>query len=118
MQAFFDGEINHHLSQLTEDIKTIQVENQYLRKKLHDYKQEEEIKERDEMISNLRKHSLLIFTKSEKEQRDIFVQGHYKKCKNAGNYIYNIIGTGIGTIVNIECPVCHEKVDITDYSAW
>ena len=70
------------------------------------------------MISNQRKHSLLIFTKSEKQQRDIFVQKHYEKCKNAGNYIYNLIGIGIGTIVNIECPVCHEKVDITDYESF
>jgi len=118
MQAFFDGEITRHLSQLTEDIRTLQTENQYLRKKLHDYKQEEEIKERDEIISNLHKHSLLIFTMSEKQLRDTFVQKHYEKCENAGNYIYNLIGTGIGTVVNIECPVCHEKEDITDYSVW
>jgi hypothetical protein len=27
-------------------------------------------------------------------------------------------GTGIGTAIDVECPVCHEREDVTDYGSW
>ena len=68
------------------------------------------------------KHNL---SDKELERLENFRERHYKKCaeplhsKNVGNtYIYDLIGTGIGTIIKVTCPLCGESEDITDTSSW
>lgn len=43
---------------------------------------------------------------------------HWKSCNNPSNFIYDLTGTGIGTVIKIKCPVCGEEQDITDYDCW
>ena len=50
---------------------------------------------------------------------------HYEKCarplkdKSVGNtYIYELSGTGLGTIIKITCPICGQTEDITDIDSW
>ena len=70
-----------------------------------------------------RENALIILTPVEKERIKEFRNKHYKSCaqphKMSGSkYIYTITGTGIGQMIEIECPVCGEKLDITDLESW
>ena len=68
-------------------------------------------------------NSLAIFSDLEMERYEKFYQKHFK-LHNEGRYkkdpgiTFHMIGTGIGTCYTVECPVCHEKEDITDVSSW
>ena len=61
---------------------------------------------------------------SEKELNDYTIfQCEHLACRNTkatGGMmpIIQQIGTGIGVCTYLECPVCHEKKDITDTSVW
>lgn len=43
---------------------------------------------------------------------------HHQSCKNGSRFIYDLQGTGIGTIVKIKCPICGKEEDITDLDSW
>ena len=68
-------------------------------------------------------NSLAIFSDLEMERYEKFYQKHFK-LHNDGRYkkdpgiTFHMIGTGIGTCYTVECPICHEKEDITDVSSW
>ena len=68
-------------------------------------------------------HSLAIFSDLEQERYRTFINKHYQ-LHNNGKYKKNdgitvhMVGTGVGTCYELECPVCHEKEDITDVSSW
>ena len=47
-----------------------------------------------------------------------FREKHYQLHKKDNGFISHIFGTGIGTCYAVECPICHEKEDITDTSSW
>lgn len=60
----------------------------------------------------------LFFSAKERISYDAFVKRHYKKCANGGKMTIHLTGTGIGCCYQLECPVCHEQVDITDTESW
>ena len=68
-------------------------------------------------------NSLAIFSDLEMERYEKFYQKHFKLHYD-GSYmkdpgiIFHMIGTGVGMCYTIECPICHEKEDITDVSSW
>ena len=68
-------------------------------------------------------NSLAIFSDLEMERYEKFYQKHFK-LHNNGRYkkdpgiTFHMIGTGVGMCYTIECPICHEKEDITDVSSW
>lgn len=80
---------------------------------------EAEIEELEAQLNN----SLAIFSDLEMERYEKFYQKHFK-LHNNGRYkkdpgiTFHMIGTGVGMCYTIECPICHEKEDITDVSSW
>lgn len=61
--------------------------------------------------------TLAVLSPVEYERAKTFREKHYQSCKN-NRYIYDLEGTGIGTIVKIKCPVCGEEKNITDLDSW
>lgn len=61
-------------------------------------------------------------SKVEKERAEQFNEKHrhkdVEKGAIGGHISYEFRPTGVGTSINIECGICGEKEDITDYSCW
>jgi len=57
---------------------------------------------------------------SDKEAKSIaaFRKKHYESCNNAGKFLFELVGTGIGEAISIRCPVCGAEENVTDYSNW
>lgn len=96
-----------------------------MQKKLDEWNKEEEIQRYKNKAEYERSHSLLTLSDKEKEAERSFRKKHYELCakplhsKLAGNtYIYELTGTGFGTIIKISCPICGESEDITDEESW
>ena len=88
-----------------------------------EWNKDEEIQLARYEAKTARENALVILSPIEKQRIEEFRRKHYKTCaqphKMSGStYIYTITGTGIGEIVEIQCPVCGEKVDITDLESW
>ena len=62
--------------------------------------------------------SLCNLTDKEDERINKFRNKHYKKCGNGNKYLYELTGTGIGTIIKITCPICGKQKDVTDSDSW
>lgn len=92
--------------------------NESLRKKVAEWNKDEEIRKAVELTEYNRTHSLCQISDNEKKAERAFRDSHYKSCKNGGKYLYELTGTGIGTAIRIQCPVCGEEKDITDYDCW
>lgn len=60
----------------------------------------------------------IVFSHLEQERYETFLDKHYKLHKKDSGVTFHMVGTGIGTCYTIECPICHEKEDITDVSSW
>lgn len=60
----------------------------------------------------------IVFSHLEQERYETFLDKHYKLHKKDPGITFHMIGTGVGMCYTIECPVCHEKEDITDVSSW
>ena len=78
-------------------------------------------------IEHYRERMSLVYgefdSKKEKSAYDAFYQKH-GKCRstlkiNAGRIPYVVeVGTGVGTIRKVVCPICGEEKEITDASVW
>ena len=62
-------------------------------------------------------NSLIILSDKQKEQVKEFNSKHYNSC-HCNSIKYILTPTGMGMGVDIECPICGEKLDITDYDLW
>lgn len=93
---------------------------EYLREKLRTYDKDEEISKRDKTIESLYRRSICVMSDTETKADKAFRTKHWKEtgCKNGNHYIYDLVGTGLGTGIIITCPVCGESEDITDSSGW
>lgn len=83
----------------------------------------EEFKEELERLQNELARSYMRLSPKEEEAYQNFIHKHYKlhndgKYKNSSGIIVHMTGTGVGTCYELECPVCHEKENITDYDTW
>lgn len=111
-------DIDEHFKAIRGYITGLQSSNNRLRETLDKYNMAHEIQEKDAEIDRIRRNSLVVMTDLEREKQQEFMRHHYKKCKNAGRYLYELCGTGIGTAIKIKCPVCGTEEDITDYGTW
>jgi len=98
---------------------------EYYRKKLEEYNKDSEIQKYKAEIQELRSRSLLLMSDKETKAARDFRSRHYEQCalplnsKSVGNtYIYELIGTGLGTCIKITCPICGQSEDITDIDSW
>lgn len=95
-----------------------------LRKLREEYNKDEEIKRLNDRITTLRQNSLHILSDKERDAISRFRQVHYESHKEShpriagSSFIYRLSGTGIGTCVEITCPICNETLDVTDTSSW
>lgn len=71
-----------------------------------------------ETVDDIRKHSLLIMSDREMQKDKAFRQYHYITCRNGNHFQYDLTGVGVGTIIEITCPKCGIKEDITDIDSW
>ena len=62
--------------------------------------------------------SLHNFSEKEYKKDTKFRKKHYKKCNNPNRFIYELIGSGIGTSIKIKCPICKKEKDLTDIDNW
>jgi rubrerythrin len=110
--------IDDSINTIKDYIEQIEVENEELHDKLNNYDKDSEIKKLNTELEDTRKHSLLVMSDKEQEAEKEFRDKHYKSCKNGNEFIYTLTGTGIGTGIEIQCPVCGKKEDITDTESW
>lgn len=106
------------IQNVIECYSTMVEERNYFQKKYSDYHKDEEIKKLEEENKSLSSHSLHIFTDKELELEESFRKEHFVKCANAGSFNYELEYTGIGTAINIVCPKCGQKLDLTEYGSW
>lgn len=110
-----------HLDGVITGIKQLKEENARLRAKSladrHEIRKEFEA-ELDYLQDELSR-SWMTLSPLEDERLRNFRDKHYHQLHKKDNgFIVHIFGTGIGTCYTIECPICHEKEDITDASSW
>lgn len=116
----FENTINTAVTQY----KRLEEENKRLQNIINEYSKDSEIAKLRAEIERLREHSLIIFTENELAEEQDFINTHYNlhNCRDnkiAGNsWHYIITATGIGKVIEIECPICGERKNITDYECW
>lgn len=123
MFAFED--FDTQITKLKETYNYMRLQVREMKRTLQEWNKDEEIQKAQKEADYWRLHSLCHLSDKELERLDDFHQRHYEKCalplhsKIAGNtYIYELTGTGIGTIIKVTCPLCGESEDITDTSSW
>lgn len=116
----YEAILRNHLDGVIEGIEQLKAENARLRAAVladrHEIRKEFE----DELdyYKDLSDRSWMTLSPLEDERLRNFRDRHYQSHKKDNGFISHIFGTGIGTCYTIECPICHEKEDITDTGSW
>ena len=91
------------------------------------------VKALEKRINELSHNSVLVMTDKEREEYDKFFKEHFHKhaTENCGDkwhlyknpvpgwkHIVRLTPTSIAMAIEIECPICGEHKDITDYARW
>ena len=106
------------LSKLQNMFDSVREENSELYKKLAEFNKDDAIQEWQAKYAHACSHSLHELIGNELDLYKKFRAQHYKSCHNGGTYIITLSGTGIGESIEITCPVCGRKQDITDTGSW
>lgn len=122
---FVFEDFDTQIAKLKETYNNMRSQVDEMKRTLQEWNKDEEIQKAQEEADYWRRHSLCHLSDKELNRLDDFQKRHYEKCalplhsKIVGNtYIYELTGTGIGTIIKITCPLCGESEDITDTSSW
>lgn len=91
---------------------------EYFRKKCEEFNKDDEIKQLETRLDEMRRLSLHVMNDEEYVSNAEFRAAHYMKCRNGSTFCYTLSGTGIGTAISVKCPVCGEEKDITDFGNW
>lgn len=117
--------IQQSLNSIKQAVNYLVRDNKALRATLNKYNKDVEIKAKDveikakdDEIRSIQQRSISVLSPAEYERDKEFRERHYQICKNGSHFIYDLQGTGIGTVVKIRCPVCGVEEDITDTSCW
>ena len=110
--------IQQSLNSIKQAANYLMRDNKALRATLNKYNKDVEIKAKDDEIRSIQQRSISVLSPVEYERDKEFRERHYQSCKNGSHFIYDLQGTGIGTVVKIRCPVCGVEEDITDTSCW
>lgn len=118
--AFNDPEknIQQSLNSIKQAVNYLVRDNKALRATLNRYDKEAGIKAKEDKIRSIYQRAVAVLSPVEHERCKAFREHHYQFCKNGGRFIYDLQGTGIGTIVKIKCPICGIEKDITDAESW
>ncbi len=110
--------INKSLNAIKNYVDYLVRDNKALRSTLSKYDKESGIKAKEDEIRSIQQRAITVLSPVEHERDKAFREHHYQACKNGSRFIYDLQGTGIGTVVKIKCPVCGIEEDITDTSCW
>ena len=113
-----ENDYQNAMQVITDYINNLRAENQMLKDMLNSYNKDEEIAKIRTEMDELWVNSLVVLYPKEKDRIKAFKQKHYEKCRNSNEYTYHMTGTGIGTVVEIQCPVCKEIQDVTAVDSW
>lgn len=103
---------------LKHSFQYLQEQNDQYAKQLASFNKDAEIEKYKSEIKQLRKNALYIMSDKEAEAVKEFREKHYQSCHNSSTYLYTLSGTGIGTAIEITCPICNTTIDITDVESW
>lgn len=110
--------IESSIVKIKESVDYLVKRNQELQKELNEYDKVAGIKAKEDEIRSIRQRAITVLSLKEYERDKAFRDRHYQLCKNGSRFIYDIQGTGIGTVVKIKCPICGVEEDITDIESW
>lgn len=110
--------IRQSLNSIKQAVNYLIRDNKALRATLSSYDKEAGIKAKEDEIQSIRQRAITVLSPLEYEHCKAFREHHYQTCKNGSRFIYDLQGTGIGTITKIKCPVCGAEEDITDVDCW
>lgn len=110
--------IQQSLNSIKQSVGYLVRDNKALRSTLSKYDKDAGIKAKEDEIRSIHQRAITVLSPKEYEQDKAFREQHYQSCKNGSRFIYDLQGTGIGTIVKIKCPVCDAEEDITDMDSW
>ena len=113
--------IENTLDLLKKQIDLLQKDKEDYRK---DYINARDEVYKDEVIERLnkeleryRENSLQVLSDKEMSQFREFKYNHYKSCGTNDVWIL-LSPTGIGMVIELKCPKCGKKLDITDINHW
>lgn len=106
------------LSRLQNMFDSVREENSELYKKLSEFNSDDAIQDWQAKYAHVLSHSLHELSEKELNSYRKFRGQHYKSCHNGGTYVITLSGTGIGESIEVACPVCGKKQDITDLESW
>lgn len=110
--------IESSLAKIKESADYLVQRNRKLSEQLNQYDENTGIKAKEDEIQSIRQRAITVLSPVEYERCKAFREHHYQTCKNGSRFIYDLQGTGIGTIIKIKCPVCGAEEDITDVDCW
>lgn len=110
--------IQRSLDSIKQSANYLLRDNKALRSTLNRYDKEAGIKAKEDEIQSIQQRAITVLSPLEYERCKAFREHHYQTCKNGSRFIYDLQGTGIGTITKIRCPVCGIEEDITDVDCW
>jgi predicted RNase H-like nuclease (RuvC/YqgF family) len=106
------------LSRLQNMFDSVREENSNLYKKIAEFSKDKAIQEWQTKYAHARSHSLHELSEKELDLYTNFRVQHYKSCHNGSTFTITLSGTGIGEVIEVACPVCGRKQDITDTESW
>lgn len=110
--------IEESLTKIKESAEYLAQRNQELQEQLNKYDKDAGIKAKEDEIRSIQQRAITVLSPKEYERDKAFRDRHYRLCKNGSRFIYDLQGTGIGTIVKVKCPICDVEEDITDIDSW
>lgn len=116
-----ESRINQYLEGIKKEYETAQSQIEYLRHQVETFNAQDEVKKANKRADRIASMSLHVLSDDEMASAKLFRDKHYKSCqsgKMSTTFEYILTGTGIGTAIEIRCPVCGHTENITDYSNW
>ena len=118
ISSFLFKDFDKLLEDIRQEYNRVKAQNADLRKQLSEWNKDEEIQKANELVAFYRGHSLHELSDKETKRIAEFRKAHYASCKNAGTFLFELAGTGIGEAISIKCPVCGAEENVTDYDNW
>lgn len=118
ISSFLFKDFDKLLEDIRQEYNRVKAHNIDLRKQLAEWNKDEEIQKANKLAAFYRGHSLHELSDKEAKRIADFRKSHYASCKNAGTFLFELAGTGIGEAISIKCPVCGVEENVTDYDNW
>lgn len=111
VQAFADMEFNAGIGKIKTEFEAMKSRNKMLQDKISELESGEGIGTLQEMIRDLRDHSLYTLDNEELKFIIQFKENHHTSCKNRSDFVYRIVSDGLVSSLSIKCPICGQSED-------